>query len=112
MAGETNGAKWQVGFWVLTIISGACIAGLTGAMVANDIRYTQEHKELYAEIVKSKESIRLEMKEDINHSLNTLRGELSALSQKIDDINSNMNRYFRYNVRRNYSSNGSEGPDR
>ncbi len=36
-------AKWQLGFWVITIICGSWLSGLTIAIAANDIRNTENH---------------------------------------------------------------------
>ncbi len=41
----SNGDKWQLAFWLITIISGVWLMGLTGGVVEND-RLRQQSDQL------------------------------------------------------------------
>jgi hypothetical protein len=40
----SDNGKWQAGFWLITVISGVWLVGLSTGVVANEIRNTENHR--------------------------------------------------------------------
>ncbi|MCK9370614.1 hypothetical protein M0R04_11950 [Candidatus Dojkabacteria bacterium] len=44
--GENGNGKWQLAFWLITVICGVWLLTLTQGVIANDRVNTEEHKDI------------------------------------------------------------------
>ena len=73
--GKNGNGKWQLAFWVITVICGAWLMSLTGNVVANDRIRAQEDKDIRHEISQDRK--------EITDSLSTIKVQLSCIETEL-----------------------------
>ncbi|MBW1812079.1 MAG: hypothetical protein JRJ39_00025 [Deltaproteobacteria bacterium] len=75
MTSDGNG-KWQLAFWLVNVVCGIWLLGLTSGVVANDIRYVKVHTDIRKEAKQDKEDIMKQLQKIIRE-LGEIKGKLA-----------------------------------
>ncbi len=72
-----NNGKWRLAFWVMSVLCGTWLAGLTHGVIANDRIRVNEEKEIRAEIFK--------VQQNISDKLEVILERLARIEAKLEN---------------------------
>lgn len=79
MGQDSNGGKWQLAFWIVTVLCVGGIVTITGYVVANDEKREKGDTEIRAEYKESDEKVGVRLEQKIE-------SEVQKIEDKIDEI--------------------------